>query len=67
MTRIKLLIKSKVKKGRTALYMNLTFLEELEAIAESHDMSLNLLCLSLLEHGVEQMKADAPKKTRKRK
>ena len=64
MTRIKLLIKSKVKKGRTALYMDLTFLEELEAIAESHDMSLNLLCLSLLEHGVEQMKADAPKKKR---
>ncbi len=71
MTKIRILVKNKVRMGRTALYTELDFIEKLEALSEERGISLNRLCISLLKHGVTQLEEEAaeaaPKKTRKKR
>jgi len=60
-----MLKKNKIKKGRTALYLDLSFLEKLEGLADEREMSLNMFSLSLLEFGVAELEKEAkPKKKR---
>ena len=65
MTRILVRKKDAVVKSRTALYMDEALHLELEAVAEEHDVSLNALCVSVLEDMLANLPAKQGKKKRK--
>lgn len=56
MTKLVLTKKQKQPKYRSALYMARPLGEKLEAIAKKEEMSFNRLCISLIEHALNDYK-----------
>jgi len=59
-----MLSKSKKVMGRTALYLPMSELENLEKLAKDRDMSLNMFALSLIGFGLSELEKEKPKKKR---